>query len=70
MLAINKAYWKKMEKSRRLKSLSNTRQLREGGGFLVRRPIGDSIDHCDPFLMLDHGGPKDNKPGEAIGAPD
>ena len=59
-----------MEKSRHLKLLSNTRQLRVGSGFLVRRPIGDSIDHCDPFLVLDHGGPKDNKPGEAMGAPD
>lgn len=44
--------------------------MREGGGFLVRRPIGDSIKQCDPFLMLDHLGPVVYGPGEAVGAPD
>lgn len=43
---------------------------REGGGFMVRRPIGDKIDAADPFLMLDHLGPTIYGPGEAIGAPD
>ena len=43
---------------------------REGGGFIVRRPIGGEIQDCDPFLMLDHFGPVEYKPGEAIGAPD
>lgn len=43
---------------------------REGGGFMVRRPIGDKIDYLDPFLMLDHLGPVVYGPGEAIGAPD
>ena len=42
----------------------------EGGGFMVRRPVGDKIDMVDPFLMLDHLGPTVYGPGEAIGAPD
>ena len=37
---------------------------------MVRRPIGDKIDACDPFLMLDHLGPVVYGPGEAVGAPD
>ncbi len=45
-------------------------QQREGGGFIVRRPIGGEISDCDPFLLLDHLGPVEHKPGEAIGAPD
>ena len=43
---------------------------REGGGFMVRRPVGDKIAMVDPFLMLDHLGPTVYGPGEAIGAPD
>ena len=43
---------------------------REGGGFMVRRPVGGKIDMVDPFLMLDHLGPTVYGPGEAIGAPD
>ncbi|XP_020623298.1 pirin-like protein [Orbicella faveolata] len=50
--------------------IEKSRQMREGGGFLVRRPIGDRIDQCDPFLMLDHLGPVVYGPGEAVGAPD
>src|SRR5438132_210648 len=43
----------------------------EGGGFEVRRPFPtQALDHFDPFLLLDHMGPKDLKPGEAKGAPD
>lgn len=38
---------------------------------MVRRPIGGrEASHCDPFLLLDHFGPVDQKPGEAVGAPD
>ena len=36
----------------------------------MRRPIGGEVQQCDPFLMLDHFGPVDHKPGEAVGAPD
>lgn len=59
-----------MERS--IAKLETARQKREGGGFLVRRPVGDKIDFsaCDPFLMLDHMGPADYGPGEAVGAPD
>ena len=59
-----------MGKSRGVKKLVTARQQREGGGFLVRRPIGGEMGHCDPFLMLDHAGPVDYGPGEAVGAPD
>lgn len=40
---------------------------REGGGFVVRRPVGGEVDQVDPFLMLDHLGPTTYAPGEAVG---
>lgn len=60
----------KMVVARGVDRIEKSRQMREGGGFLVRRPIGDRIDQCDPFLMLDHLGPVVYGPGEAVGAPD
>ena len=43
----------------------------EGGGFPVRRPIpNQEMDQIDPFLLLDHLGPTEWGPREAIGAPD
>jgi quercetin 2,3-dioxygenase len=43
----------------------------EGGGFVVRRPFPTArLDMVDPFLLLDHMGPSDYGPGEAVGAPD
>jgi len=43
----------------------------EGGGFPVRRPFPTpELPLVDPFLLLDHVGPIEWKPGEAIGAPD
>ena len=59
-----------MGKNRGIKRLVTAHQQREGGGFVVRRPIGGEVQNIDPFLMLDHLGPVDYKPGEAIGAPD
>ena len=59
-----------MGKSRGVKKLATAEQQREGGGFLVRRPIGGRAGRCDPFLMLDHMGPVEYGPGEAVGAPD
>ena len=59
-----------MGKQRGIKRFVTAHQQREGGGFLVRRPIGGEVSHCDPFLMLDHMGPAEYGPGEAIGAPD
>ena len=39
---------------------------------MVRCPIGQSgeVPDCDPFLGIDHFGPVEYGPGEAIGAPD
>ncbi|MGH7309950.1 MAG: pirin family protein [Candidatus Rokuibacteriota bacterium] len=43
----------------------------EGEGFAVRRPFPTpTLDHVDPFLLLDEMGPADLCPGEAKGAPD
>ncbi len=43
----------------------------EGEGFLVYRPFPTpTLDHFDPFLLLDEMGPADLGPGEAKGAPD
>jgi redox-sensitive bicupin YhaK (pirin superfamily) len=43
----------------------------EGAGFVVHRPFPvGGLDQIDPFLLLDHMGPVDYAPGEAVGAPD
>lgn len=43
----------------------------EGAGFVVRRPFPTAgVDQIDPFLLLDHMGPVDYRPGQAVGAPD
>ena len=43
----------------------------EGGGFPVRRPFPvQGFSHFDPFLLVDHLGPVEWTPGQAIGAPD
>jgi redox-sensitive bicupin YhaK (pirin superfamily) len=43
----------------------------EGAGFLVHRPFPvGGLDQIDPFLLLDHMGPVDYAPGQAVGAPD
>jgi redox-sensitive bicupin YhaK (pirin superfamily) len=46
-------------------------QESEGAGFIVRRPFPGtlSMSEADPFLLLDHVGPKVDGPGEARGAP-
>ncbi|EDO36387.1 predicted protein [Nematostella vectensis] len=59
-----------MAQMRSIDRVHTARQMREGGGFLVRRPLGDQNIRCDPFLLLDHLGPVVYGPGEAIGAPD
>lgn len=59
-----------MSPRRGVKKLVTAHQQREGGGFMVRRPIGGEISDCDPFMLLDHFGPVNQKPGEAVGAPD
>lgn len=51
--------------------LTTAIQQREGGGFVIRRSVGSGeLRNLDPFLMLDHMGPVNYKPGEAVGAPD
>ena len=44
----------------------------EGGGFRVRRPLPapGGVRTVDPVLMIDEMGPVDDRPGEAVGAPD
>jgi redox-sensitive bicupin YhaK (pirin superfamily) len=52
------------------KIVAGTRTL-EGGGFSVRRPFPTTtLDHFDPFLLLDEMGPTSYAPGAAKGAPD
>jgi redox-sensitive bicupin YhaK (pirin superfamily) len=44
---------------------------REGGGFIVRRPLPSlGLQIVDPFLLIDEMGPAEYGPGEAVGAPD
>ncbi|KAJ1838808.1 hypothetical protein LPJ73_006962, partial [Coemansia sp. RSA 2703] len=61
-------------KNKILKQVSRVitaKRQREGGGFIVRRPLpGGGLEYADPFLMLDHMGPVNYGPGEAVGAPD
>lgn len=59
-----------MSQNRGIKKLITSHKQREGGGMMVRRPIGGEISDADPFLLLDHFGPVTHKPGEAVGAPD
>jgi redox-sensitive bicupin YhaK (pirin superfamily) len=57
--------------AREVQRIVHSQRLREGGGFLVRRPFPSAgFDHIDPFLLLDEMGPVDYGPGEAVGAPD
>ncbi|NWJ90774.1 pirin family protein, partial [Marine Group I thaumarchaeote] len=57
--------------NRSVEKIIQTIKVLEGGGFPVRRPFPtDELDQVDPFLLLDHLGPVEWGPGEAIGAPD
>ena len=66
--------YKKFEKffmNRSIEKIIKTINVLEGGGFPVRRPFPtDELDQVDPFLLLDHMGPIEWGPKEAIGAPD
>lgn len=47
-----------------------SRRSVEGGGFVVHRPFPTpTVDHIDPFLLLDEMGPVEYEPGKAVGAP-
>jgi quercetin 2,3-dioxygenase len=58
---------------RQVAEVVTAHRQREGGGFIVRRPLptqGLQSDLVDPFLLVDEMGPADYGPGEAVGAPD
>jgi len=58
-------------RSRTVRRLYKAISQREGAGFVVRRSIGSPhLNVLDPFLLLDHFGPTQYAPGEAVGAPD
>jgi len=58
-------------KARSTAHVYDTIKALEGAGFPVRRPFPtQTLDHFDPFLLLDEFGPVDWAPGEAVGAPD
>jgi len=60
-----------LQKTRSASTLVPTVRTREGAGFLIRRPFPtQSLDHIDPFLLLDHLEPVTLAPGQAKGAPD
>jgi quercetin 2,3-dioxygenase len=46
-------------------------EAEEGAGIHVHRPFPGALSmaEADPFLLLDHAGPKHNAPGEAKGGP-
>jgi redox-sensitive bicupin YhaK (pirin superfamily) len=61
----------KKQSARSTARVFNTIRTLEGAGFPVRRPFPtETLDHFDPFLLLDEFGPVDWAPGEAVGAPD
>ena len=54
-----------------IRAIVNAHETTEGAGFPIRRPFPtQELDMVDPFLMLDHIGPVNWAPGEALGAPD
>jgi redox-sensitive bicupin YhaK (pirin superfamily) len=57
--------------TRETSKIVTAHRQREGGGFIVRRPIPTAgFDQVDPFLLIDEMGPVEYGPGEAVGAPD
>lgn len=59
------------EPLRSVAAVVNAVHTLEGAGFPVRRPFPtEQLPLVDPFLLLDHLGPIQWKPGEAVGAPD
>jgi redox-sensitive bicupin YhaK (pirin superfamily) len=60
-----------MSNIREVARVSTAHQQREGGGFIVRRPLPSAgLTQVDPFLLIDEMGPVVYGPGEAVGAPD
>lgn len=60
------------QRARGIVKIVTARKQLEGGGFVVRRPLGgQDLPHLGgTFLMLDHMGPVSYEPGQAVGAPD
>jgi len=57
--------------SRSVQRIVKSIETVEGGGFIVYRPFPTpALNHFDPFLLLDEGGPMEHKPGEAKAMPD
>ncbi len=57
--------------TREIETIVTTERVIEGGGFPVRRPFPTArLGQVDPFLLLDHLGPTEWGPRQAIGAPD
>ena len=58
-------------KQRHVAQIVTAHHQREGGGFIVRRPVPTrNLPLMDPFLLVDELGPVTYAPGEALGAPD
>jgi hypothetical protein len=56
---------------RAIETIITAHRQKEGGGFIVRRPLPSmGLDQLDPFLLIDELGPIDYAPGKALGAPD
>src|SRR5581483_10492508 len=56
---------------REVERVVGAHRQREGGGFMVRRPVPTvGLMQVDPFLLIDEMGPVDYAPGQAVGAPD
>ncbi len=57
--------------TRSIETIISAHRQKEGGGFIVRRPLPSrGLEQLDPFLLIDELGPIDYAPGEALGAPD
>jgi redox-sensitive bicupin YhaK (pirin superfamily) len=60
-----------IDQSRSVARVADSVEMIEGVGFRVRRSFPTrTLDHFDPFLLLDEFGPLDLGPGEAKGIPD
>jgi len=57
--------------NRTIASITTAHRQLEGDGFEVRRPFPSTeLDLLDPFLLLDHLGPKVEAPRQAVGTPE
>ena len=60
-----------MSRYRTIQRITAAPAVTDGDGVLIHRAFpSNQISELDPFLLLDHMGPMDLKPGEARGFPD